>query len=103
MIHVTDVDMYVIIKIMMEHALAPYALLNQCVAKHVKNGHCGVMITISEKHNCEGCNYFTHHRCGFYNHNIASNICPCSLCIIKMMCKSSCPDWFEWKIQKQWL
>jgi len=87
---------------MIEHAHVLYVSLNPCVKILVMNGQDGIM-NDSKKHNCDGCIYFIHENCDFCNRNIDSNTCPCSLCIIKMMCKRACQDWFEWKKQWRWL
>lgn len=54
---------------------------------------------------CEGC--YTYHpefklenariRCDYVENNSNDYVCPCTTCVIKMICKYTCPEWLKWR------
>ena len=43
---------------------------------------------------CEGCWYFKS-QCTFVVEN-HDRSCPCSFCVVKVICRNTCDEWFEW-------
>ena len=74
-----------------------YVLLEQCVMMFVMNGIYGghrsyLRQEVMEEDNCFGCIG----GCGREVRRMAET-CPCSICIIKMMCRNnSCDVWTAW-------
>lgn len=52
---------------------------------------------------CLGCSSFKESKCASTDHqDIAITKCPCSICIVKAMCSSTCMDWTHyWNNWKQ--
>ena len=46
--------------------------------------------------NCKSCNEFNNSRCPFVNYN-KHNECPCTVCLIKTMCKKPCEAFDKFK------
>ena len=93
-----------VIMVMLMDALAVYVLLNPCVLRHVNhmwNMKRGITVEY-ENENCKGC--FTYMRepgcaygslpecCGVHSYD-----CPCTKCIIKVMCAEACGPFMDYE------
>jgi len=47
------------------------------------------------KKHCRGCPSFKGRDCSFQTRN-SKGKCPCSLCVVKSMCRSYCDKWHSW-------
>ena len=88
-----DVDMKKITKIVAAHVLI--VLLNQCVMNNVRSGMTGFIrsegIDIMADY-CEGCYTYTR-EVGCNNETEQKDgDCPCSICIVKVMCRTGCEE-----------
>ncbi len=52
---------------------------------------------MSNKNHCEGCSHYRAYRnkasCVDYNKD---GSCPCTICIVKLMCNNTCDNWETW-------